>query len=198
MPPRRWLHGLYVYPNSLTAVRLTGSQVRDVLEHSARYHDGLDCGGDGGGCTLLTDPSIPVYNVDSMAGVSYRIDPTRAEGDRIRDLSRAGLPLPADEVLTVVVNNYRAAGGGGYPHLAGAEAVWRDRRQVTELIEEFLSRHDPYPALAYAALATNVSTTIVHGRILMEDRRLLTVDIEEIKREVLALTEKIKREVEKL
>jgi cytosine/adenosine deaminase-related metal-dependent hydrolase len=58
--------------------------------------------------------------------------------------------------------------------------------------------YDPYPALAYAATAGNVTTTIVHGRILMEDRRLLTVDIEKVKREVRALTEKIKKEADKL
>jgi len=144
----RWVHGLYVYPNSLVAVRLTGAQVRDLLEHAARYHDGLDCSGEGVGCTLLTDPAIPLYDVDSMAGVSYRVDPTRPEGERVRDLTREGLPLADDEVLTVVVNNYRAAGGGGYPHLAEAEVIWRDPCQMTEVLGEFLTRHDPYPAVA--------------------------------------------------
>lgn len=144
----RWVHALYVYPNSLVAVRLTGAQVKDLLEHSARYHDGLDCSAAGGGCTLLTDPAIPVYNVDTMAGVSYRVDPTRPEGERVRELSRGGQPLADDAVLTVVLNNYRAAGGGGYPHLAQAEVVWRDPRQMTELLGEFLQRRDPYPAVA--------------------------------------------------
>ena len=37
----RWLRAMYVYPNRLVAMRLTGAQVVDVLEHAARYHDGI-------------------------------------------------------------------------------------------------------------------------------------------------------------
>jgi 2',3'-cyclic-nucleotide 2'-phosphodiesterase/3'-nucleotidase len=143
----RWVHGFYVYPNTLVAVRLSGAQVKDILEWSARYYDGLDCGPDGG-CTVLTDPSIPHYNVDTMAGLSYRIDPTRPEGDRVRDLRRDGRPLDLHRSYTVVCNNYRAAGGGHYPHLAAAEIVWRSPTEMSELIGDFLARQRPWPARA--------------------------------------------------
>lgn len=135
----RWVHGFYVYPNTLVAVRLTGGQVRDVLEHAARYYDGLQCDGEAG-CKVVTDPEIPHYNVDSMAGVSYRIDPTRSEGSRIRDLRYRGLPLEPDQLVTVACNSYRAAGGGGFPHLADAEVVWRSSVELPALIADYLAR----------------------------------------------------------
>ena len=139
----RWVYSLYVYANTLVSVRLTGSQVRDLLEHTARYYDGLDCSG-GDGWTVLTDPNVPHYNVDSMAGLSYRIDPTRPEGDRVRDIRYHGLPLDLHADFTVVCNSYRAAGGGGFPHLAGAEVVWKTPREMTDLIGDWLTAHDPW------------------------------------------------------
>jgi 2',3'-cyclic-nucleotide 2'-phosphodiesterase/3'-nucleotidase len=139
----RWVHGLYVYPNTLVAVRVTGQQVKDILEHAARYYDGLECES-GVGCTVLTDPDVRRYNVDSMAGVDYRIDPTRAEGDRVRDLRYRGLAIDVDQTFTLVCNNYRAAGGGHFPHLDSAEVVWTSSKEVTEQIGEYLEHNDPW------------------------------------------------------
>jgi 2',3'-cyclic-nucleotide 2'-phosphodiesterase/3'-nucleotidase len=139
----RWIHAFYVYPNTLVAVRLTGAQVRDVLEHAARYYDGLECPAQGG-CTLLTDATIPTYNVDTMAGLQYRIDPTRPQGSRIRGLRYDGLPLDLHGDFTLVCNSYRAAGGGLYPHLADAEVVWQSSTEMTNLIGDYLSRHRPW------------------------------------------------------
>jgi 2',3'-cyclic-nucleotide 2'-phosphodiesterase/3'-nucleotidase len=146
LPPgpvnRRWVHALYVYPNTLVAVRVTGGQIKDILEHSARFYDGLECGSTDG-CTVLTDSEIPHYNVDSMSGVSYRIDPTRPEGDRVRDLRYRGTPIPVHQDFKLVCNNYRAT-GGGYPHLADADVLWTSSREVTDLIGGFLARNDPW------------------------------------------------------
>ncbi len=143
----RWVYALYVYPNTLVAVRLTGRQVLDLLEHSARFYDGIDCC-PGPGCVVLTDPNVRHYNVDTIEGLTYRIDPTAPEGHRIRDVRYEGRPLAPDASFTLVCNNYRAAGGGGFPHLQDAPVVWRSSRSVTELIGEYLERHRPWLALA--------------------------------------------------
>jgi 2',3'-cyclic-nucleotide 2'-phosphodiesterase/3'-nucleotidase len=139
----RWVHGLYVYPNNLHVIELSGAQVKDVLEHAARFYEGLDCE-PGAGCAVLTNPEVRGYNVDTMAGISYRIDPTRPEGDRVRDLRYRGEPLDLHAAFKLVCNNYRAAGGGGYPHLADAPVVWTSSREVVDLIGEYLEAHDPW------------------------------------------------------
>jgi 2',3'-cyclic-nucleotide 2'-phosphodiesterase/3'-nucleotidase len=138
----RWVHAFYVYPNTLVAVRLTGAQIRDVLEHAARYYDGLECAAEG--CTVVADGAIPLYNVDNMAGIDYRIDPTQAEGSRIRDLRYNGLPLDPQAELIVACNSYRAAGGGFYPHLEQAEVVWRSSEELPDLIGDYLNEHRPW------------------------------------------------------
>jgi 2',3'-cyclic-nucleotide 2'-phosphodiesterase/3'-nucleotidase len=134
---RRWVQALYVYPNTLRSVHLTGAQLRDVLEHSARYYDGLRC--DDAGCRVLPAPGIPGYNVDSAQGVTYGIDPSRPVGDRIVGLRFRGEPLDPGRQLTVVCNNYRAAGGGSFPHLADAPVVWRSSSEVADLLAQYLS-----------------------------------------------------------
>jgi 2',3'-cyclic-nucleotide 2'-phosphodiesterase/3'-nucleotidase len=138
----RWIHSFYVYPNTLAAVRLSGAQIRDILEHTARYYDGLECDEDG--CTVLGDPDIPHYNVDGMSGLSYRIDPTRPEGSRIRDIRYRGGELDLEATFTVACNSYRTAGGGNFPHLADAELVWWSSEEITALMGSYLERHGPW------------------------------------------------------
>ncbi|WP_449244059.1 amidohydrolase [Desulfobacca acetoxidans] len=51
--------------------------------------------------------------------------------------------------------------------------------------------YDPYSHLVYAAAASDVQHVMVHGRWLMLDRRLLTLDWPTIKRKALALAERV-------
>jgi len=140
--PLGWVHALYVYPNTLVVVRLTGTQVKDVLEHAARYYQGLECSGDG--CTVIIDPQVAFYNVDTVAGLTYRIDPSRPPGERVRDLRYDGQALDLNARFTLVCNNYRRAGGGGYPHLGQAEEVWRGGENVKDLIADHLRQRSPW------------------------------------------------------
>ncbi|MCU0302902.1 MAG: bifunctional metallophosphatase/5'-nucleotidase [Thermoanaerobaculales bacterium] len=139
----RWVHGLYVYPNTLVKLRVTGAEIVDVLEHAARYYDGLECD-PSGACAVVADPDIPIYNVDSVAGLSYRIDPTRPEGARVVEPRYRGRTLEPDRELTLVCNNFRAAGGGGFPHLAEAERLWQSPAEVADLIGDFIARRSPW------------------------------------------------------
>ncbi len=135
---RRWVRSFYIYPNTLRSVKLGGAQVKDVLEYGARYYDGIECP-PSGPCTVIVDPDVRHYNIDTMQGLSYRIDPTRPEGDRVQDIRRNGRPLDLQASFTLVCNNYRAAGGGGFPHLAEAEVIWRSSEEVASMIDDHLS-----------------------------------------------------------
>jgi len=143
---RRWVTGLYVYPNVLVSLRLSGAQVRDVLEHAALYYQGLECEA-GAACDLIVNPLVRRYNVDTMAGVTYRIDPNQPEGSKVRDLRYQGQPIDPEASFVVVTNNYRATGGGGYPHLRDAEVVWTSPVEVKQQIETYLGAHQPWTPL---------------------------------------------------
>ena len=51
--------------------------------------------------------------------------------------------------------------------------------------------HDPYSALVYAASPRDVRTSVIHGRVVMEDRRILTVDAAAVRTRMRTLTDRI-------
>ncbi|MGL5222885.1 MAG: amidohydrolase, partial [Plesiomonas shigelloides] len=55
--------------------------------------------------------------------------------------------------------------------------------------------YNPFAALVYGAYGANVRHTIVDGNILMQDRKLLTVDEEAIRKEALAFSDKVREAV---
>jgi 2',3'-cyclic-nucleotide 2'-phosphodiesterase (5'-nucleotidase family) len=136
----RLVHALYPYENTLVEVRLSGSEVKDVLEHAVRGWTGLDCTAPPG-CALRRDPRVPSYNFDTLEGATYLVDPAAPIGQRVRGLRFAGAPIQPADVFTVAVNSYRAAGGGGFPHLAAAPRVKEIDRPMVDLIVEYLARH---------------------------------------------------------
>jgi hypothetical protein len=72
----------------------------------------------------LVNRKFPSYNFDVIqGGITYEIDVTRAEHDRIRDLRYRGKPIDAAQTFIVVTNNYRASGGGRFPGLDGSNIV---------------------------------------------------------------------------
>lgn len=133
----RLAHALYVYPNTLVVVRLSGAQVRDVLEHAVAGWVGVECEATGA-CTALRDPGEPPYMFDTMEGVEYAVDLAAPVGERIKALRFAGRPIDLHELFTVVINSYRASGGGGYPHLAEAERVAEVKRPMAEILVDYI------------------------------------------------------------
>jgi len=51
--------------------------------------------------------------------------------------------------------------------------------------------YDVYSALVYAAGPKDVRTTVIHGRVIMEDRKVLTLDVAEVKTRIRAIAGRI-------
>jgi cytosine/adenosine deaminase-related metal-dependent hydrolase len=58
-----------------------------------------------------------------------------------------------------------------------------------------IPNYDVYATLVYGASAKDVRTTIINGRVIMEDRKVLTVDAAEIKAHMRAMAAKISAQV---
>jgi len=64
-------------------------------------------------------------------------------------------------------------------------------REATHLIPFY----DAYSTLVYAAGPNDVRTSIIHGRVVMEDRKILTFDAAEVRRQIRRLAEQINARV---
>ena len=137
----RHAHALYPYPNTLLVVKVTGVQLRDVLEHAVRGWSALECGGSAAGGALRREPGLPSYSYDTVEGATYFVDPTAPAGARVRGLRVAGLPVTPGGEYTLAINSYRGAGGGRYPHLASAPRVREIDRPMVELMVEYFAAH---------------------------------------------------------
>ena len=144
----RHVADLYIYPNTVKAVRLTGAQVREWLEMSAGQFRRIDPAGPSE--QALINEEFRTYNFDTIDGLTYEIDvtqPARYSVDgvlaspttrRIVDLRHAGQPLADDMRFIVVTNNYRAAGGGRFPGLDGLQTVMDAPDETREALVQYM------------------------------------------------------------
>ena len=138
----REIASLYEYENTLVTLELTGQQIKDALEHSARYFKEYQAGKS---LSELVDTRIPGYNFDMAEGVTYDLDLTKPFGQRIQNLKFKGQPLSPTQKLRVVTNNYRVNGGGGFTMFKNAPVVYRSSEEVRELIIEWVERNKRIP-----------------------------------------------------
>lgn len=148
---------LYIYPNTLKAVMINGSQLQEWLERSAGQFNQIDVKKTEE--QPLVNEAFPTYNFDVIDGVTYQVDVTQPskyaidgkladeKANRIKNLSYNGKPVKAEDKFIVVTNNYRAGGGGSFPGLDGTNIVIDspdENRQV--VIDYILSEKTINPA----------------------------------------------------
>ncbi|MFB9206250.1 bifunctional metallophosphatase/5'-nucleotidase [Nonomuraea spiralis] len=129
--------GLYVYDNTLLAIKLTGAQIKDYLEYSARYFNQLNPGDPVDVTKLTNAANTPDYNYDQLSGVSYDIDVAKPAGQRIANLTFEGAPIPAGKEFVVAINNYRQSGGGGFPHVTNAPVLYNAQVEIRQALIEY-------------------------------------------------------------
>lgn len=137
---------LYFYPNTLAAVKIDGAGVKAWLEKAASRFNRIDPAKDGEQPLI---GKMAGYNFDQMqGGITYVIDVSKPEGERISDLRFKGKPVKPSQPFIVVTNNYRANGGGEFPGLKGDNVVLNapdgNREVVIHWVEEkkTLTRND--------------------------------------------------------
>ena len=133
---------LYVYENTLAVLEVTGQQIKDALEHSAKYYNTYEAGKTP---RELINDKIPAYNFDIAEGVTYDLDISKPIGSRIQNLRFKGQPLSMTRKLRLATNNYRVNGGGGYTMYKNAPVVYRSGEEIRELMVDWMERNKTIP-----------------------------------------------------
>jgi 2',3'-cyclic-nucleotide 2'-phosphodiesterase/3'-nucleotidase len=140
---------LYLYPNTLEVVKVSGAELREWLEMAAGQFRRIDP--QGPPIQDLLDPEARSYNADTIDGVSYEIDVTQdarysidgrlihAQAHRIKNLRHAGRPVDEQASFLVVTNNYRANGGGHFPALDASRIVLDAAVETRQVLSQYLA-----------------------------------------------------------
>ena len=113
---------LYKYENNLYVLRMTGKEIRDMLEMSYDQWVNTMTSADDHIMLLDNDTRTDMqrygfknmtFNFDSAAGIDYEVDVTKPNGEKVRILQMSnGQPFNEQRVYRVAMNSYRGNGGG--------------------------------------------------------------------------------------
>lgn len=107
------------YGNYVVTKKLTGTQIKEMLETSLTIQKNCIVANDSGEWDAWPNDSGSYLQV---GGITVRFDPAQPAGERVLSVQKDGQELDDTKEYTVAVNNY-LAGSDSYPQLANAAEI---------------------------------------------------------------------------
>jgi 2',3'-cyclic-nucleotide 2'-phosphodiesterase (5'-nucleotidase family) len=137
--------GLYEYEAAPIVVEVTGKQLKEALEHSARHFGTYKPNTP---ITELIDERFPAYTYDVAEGIDYELDISRPVGERIQKMRFRGKPVGPAQKLRLATITFRVNGGAGYTMFKDAPVISRSSKELRELIIDWIKRNGHVPVTA--------------------------------------------------
>lgn len=129
----------YVYPNTLVVKKISGEILKKGLEKSATYFNVDD------ETIKIPDdflkPKVSHYNYDYFSNIKYVFDLSKPIGKRVTSIKFNNKEVMPDDTFTLVMNNYRASGTGGYEFYRECETVDEILIDMSEIIINYFEEH---------------------------------------------------------
>lgn len=135
----RDLVSTYLYPNTLVVKKMNGHTIKEMIEFSALYfvvEDGKIVPN-----PRYVSPKPQHYNYDMLDGLSYTINVGKEKGSRISDIMMNGEAMDLDKDYKIVVNNYRAMGGGNYHMVAESETLEDIQEEMVDIVMNYFIKN---------------------------------------------------------
>lgn len=130
--------GFYEYEATPVVIEVTGKQLKEALEHSARhfgaYKPNIPL-------SELTDERFPSYTYDVAEGIKYDLDISKPVGTRIQNMRLRGQPVTQTQKLRLATITFRVNGGAGYTMFKDAKVIYRSSKELRELIIDWVKRN---------------------------------------------------------
>ena len=142
---------IYLYPNILSAVKITGKEVKEWLECSAGVYNQIDINS-AQPQYLINWDQFRTYNFDTIDGVNYQIDITKParydgscqlinpESERIVNLTYQQKPIDPNQAFLIATNNYRAY-TGAFPGTGGKNVKFNSPDDLRVILSAYITNH---------------------------------------------------------
>lgn len=129
----------YPYPNTLVVLEVNREILKLALERTASYFHN-----DSGKISIsesFLKPKLEHYNYDFFANIEYTFDLNKEVGNRVISIKYKGEELNDNKKLTLVMNNYRASGAGGYECYDKCKVVKEIVLEMPEIIINYFKNN---------------------------------------------------------
>lgn len=136
----RQLAANFPFPNTLVLMEITGAILKEYLEWNANYwtleNDEIVVN------PTYLEPKRQIYNYDIFEGIEYTINVQKPSGERIENLTFENKLVQAQDVFRIVINNYRASGGGDFHMLKKGIILKEYSEEIIDVMYDFLKNTD--------------------------------------------------------
>ena len=134
----RNLVSTYPFPNTLVVKRVTRKVLKEYLEKDMEFWEVKDN-------ELIINPLMDFpnpqhHNYDMLDGIEYEAKISNPVGERIVSLTRNGVEIKDEDEFNLVINNYRASGGGDYSMLKEAPTVKEIQTTMVDILANYIMK----------------------------------------------------------